>query len=374
MQNNGTILLVCFSTVFGGAEVRVLQTARALLSGGLSYRVAVLSGSPLHEALIAEGLAAEPIGIGRADPRILPGLVQLANRIGASCIDSHNMQSQYWASFAGLLMPSRRRIMTVHSVYRECYPNPPKLQIHEGALRLGRRLGAEFIAVSEAVAEDLKRLCVPESSINLNENGIQPLPYTPAPSDVFKMLGWGPDAFVIAVVGRLEPVKGHSYLFEAVARLAENDRSRVRVLVIGDGRERRSLETKVAELGITAHVHFTGFRKDVPALFARTDLLCMPSLTEGLPYAALEAGRQNVPLLLSKVGGPARIFTEGETAAFVPPADPEALKRAIAMLLAAPAYRARLGEAARELVETRFSVDRMIAKLFALYRAGPEMS
>lgn len=367
MSRQPVVLLVCLTTVFGGAEVRVMQTARALSSHGLSYRVAVLPDSPLHNSLVAEGLQAEPMGNGRADPLILPALVRVARRIGATCIDSHNMQSQYWASFAATVTPSMRRIMTVHSVYRECYPQPPKLQIHEGALRLGRWLGGEFIAVSETVAADLTRIGVPPSRITVSENGVELLRSEPAPSDIFETLKWGPQDFVIAIVGRLEPVKGHGYLFDAVARLANEGGPRVRILVVGDGRDRHALEAKVKGLGIEDQVHFTGFRQDVPTLFARTDLLCMPSLTEGLPYTALEAARQSVPLLLSKVGGPAQIFTEGETAAFVPAADPEALKTAIATLFAAPAHRAKLGAAAHELVAKRFSVDRMIGEVLEIY-------
>ena len=367
MSQQPVVLLVCITTVFGGAEVRVMQTARALSAENWNYAVAVLPQSPLHEALVAEGLAAEPVGSKRADPRIVPGLVRIARRIGATCIDSHNMQSQYWASFASVLMPSLRRIMTVHSVYRECYPQSPKLQIHEGALRLGRRLGGEFIAVSETVATDLTRLGVPPNRITVSENGIEPLRAEPETSRLFETIGWGPEAFVIAIVGRLEPVKGHAYLFEAVARLAKKGEDRICILVIGDGRDRDALEAQVAELNIEEQVHFSGFRQDVPALLARTDLFCMPSLTEGLPYAALEAGRQGVPLVLSKVGGPAMIFTEGETAVFVPPADPEALRATIAMLIAAPAQRAQLGKAAKELVATRFSIDRMIRETLSVY-------
>jgi glycosyltransferase involved in cell wall biosynthesis len=367
MLGQPAVLVVCFTTVFGGAEVRVMQTARALATRGWSYRVAVLPDTRLHAALEEEGLAAAPMGRHRADPRLVPGLVGAARALGATCLDSHNMQSQYWASLAGVLMPSVRRIVTVHSIYRECYPRPPKQQVHEGALRLARGLGSRFVAVSETVADDLIRQGVAPDRITISQNGIEPLAAPPAPSPLFADLGWGPEAFVIAIIGRLEPVKGHAHLIEAIGRLSAEGERRVRLLVVGEGRDRAALEGQAAALGLAGRVHFAGFRQDVTALLARTDLLAMPSLTEGLPYTALEAGRQGVPLLLSRVGGPARIFTGGEDAAFVPPADPEALRAAIAALIAAPEDRSRLGSAARRLVESRFSVDRMATETLAIY-------
>ncbi len=365
-----SVLLVCITTVFGGAEVRVMQTARALEAAGWPYRVAVLPDSPLHERLRSEGLATEPMGKSRADPRILPALIRAARRIRADVIDSHNMQSQYWASLAAGFLPGIRRIVTVHSVYRECYPKPPKTQIHEGALRLGRLVGSKYLAVSETVAADLERIGVRKDRITVSENGIEALAAPPVPSTLFETLGWPEDAFVISIVGRLEPVKGHTFLFQALAGLVRSGAERVRVLVVGDGRDREELEAEVASLDIGDFVHFAGFRSDIPDLLARTDLLCMPSLTEGLPYTALEAGRQAVPLLLSRVGGPERIFTEGETAAFVPPSDAKALETGIAALLDDPEKRRRLGAAAQDLVARRFSVDRMNAETLAHYAAG----
>lgn len=346
-----------------------MQTARALAARGWHYGVAVLPDTRLHAALEGEGLAARPMGRHRADPRLVPRLLRAARELRATCIDSHNMQSQYWASLAAALRPAIGRIVTVHSVYRECYPQPPKRQIHEGALRLARAIGARFVAVSDTVAADLVRLGVPPGRVTVSQNGIEPLPVPPARSPLFAALGWGPEAFVIAIIGRLERVKGHAHLIEAIGRLGREGEGRLRLLVVGEGRDRAALEPQAAALGLAERVHFAGFRQDVPALLAGTDLLCMPSLTEGLPYAALEAGRQGVPLLLSRVGGPARIFTGDKDAIFVPPADPGALGRAIAALLAAPGERARLGEAARTLVATRFSVDRMVEETLASYAA-----
>ena len=363
------VLLVCITTVYGGAEVRVMQTARALEARGWPYRIAVLPDSPLHSKLISEGLAAEPMGRSRADPRLLPALVRAARRIKADVIDSHNMQSQYWASLAAGFIPGIRRILTVHSVYRECYPKSPKLQIHESALRLGRFVGSKFLAVSETVAADLWRIGVRKDRTKISENGIEPLETQPSEAELFATLDWPDDAFVISIVGRLEPVKGHTFLFQAVAELVQAGENQVRVLVVGEGRDRSALEAEVESLEIKDFVHFTGFRSDIPDLLTRTDLLCMPSLTEGLPYTALEAGRQAVPLLLSRVGGPERVFTDDETAVFVPPANAKSLATAIATLKADPAKRQRLGAAARELVATRFSVERMNDETLAYYAA-----
>ena len=110
---------------------------------------------------------------------------------------------------------------------------------------------------------------------------------------------------MVGVVARLEPVKGVADLIEALA-LAAPDVPRLRLLVVGDGRSREALEQQTAELGLGDRVRFTGFRDDVGTLLSGLDVFCLPSHSEGLPFALLEACAHRLPLLVTGVGGHGR--------------------------------------------------------------------
>ena len=360
------VVLVCLSTKFGGADVRVLQTARALASHGWRYAVAVIDGSLLAGRLAQEKLAAHPIPLHRGDPRLVWELRRLIYRTRATVLDAHNMQSQYFGALAGLTCRVPVRLATVHSVYRETHPDFPRRQLHEGAIRLMRATGAGFVAVSASVRDDLMRLGVGAGRIVVSRNAIEPLA---APPPAFGIRDeWPQDAFVIAIVGRLEAVKGHAFLFDAMARLAAKGVRRPHLVVVGVGGEEERLRAAVRERGLSERVRFLGFREDVTSVLAGVDMLCIPSLSEGLPYTVLEAARQGVPILSSRVGGIAEVFEDDRTIFFVAPGDSGALAERVAAALRAPGDLRRVGEAAKAEIAERFSVARMIEEVFAAYR------
>ena len=365
------VLLVCLSARFGGADVRVLQTARALAARDWRFRVAALAGSPLAAALASDGLPAAGLARRRGDPRLALDLAREARGIAAGVVDAHNMQSQYWAVAAAVRAGVRGRVATVHSVYRDSLkPGPGRRQLHEGALLAMRRAGAEFVAVSSNVKADLLRLGVPETRLTLSWNGLEPLAIPPLRSPAFDGLGWPRDAFVAAMIGRLEEVKGHALLLAALARAVDAGDTRLRLLIVGDGRDEAHLRGLVARWRLKDRVRFTGFRSDVPAILAGVDLLCMPSRTEGLSFAILEACRQGVPILVPNAGWAREVFRADETALFAADLEPSTLAAALARAGDDRAGLGRISAAARRLYEERFTVERMMEGTLAAYRAA----
>lgn len=359
-----SVLIVDLAKRFGGAEVRVLGLARAL-HGRCPYAVAVLAGSPLHERMLAAGLRALPLPHGRADPRLIADLVAAMRRERFAVVDAHNVQSQLWAHLAGCLAGVRWRVSTVHSAYGLEHAGAAKGRFYDLVLRLDCRLGVRFIAVSEAVRTYLMQLGVPDSHIALVHNCVAAPAEAGAGPAPRASLGLAPTDFVVAVVARLEPVKGHAYLIEALRRLA-GARPHLRLLVVGDGRLRAALARQVKAAGLCQRVAFTGFRDDVAALLGASDAFCLPSLSEGLPLALLEAVAARLPVLVSRVGGMAAALDDG-TARLVPPADPEALSGGLAWLVDHPAERAAMARRAHERLRPRFEPEAMIARTLVVY-------
>ncbi len=366
MTNNKPII-IDLAKRFGGAEVRVLDTAALLRRREYPYAVAALDGSPLLRRLRADGLNAIAVPYARSDPRTALFLARIIRRDGFSVVDAHNVQSQFWGFWATKFTRARL-VATIHSAYRLEHGGSLKGWLYEAVLRLMNIGGTRFIAVSEAVETYLRQTGIPAERIALIHNSLRlPAESVATTHDLRPSLGWGDDAFVVVVVARLEPVKGVTHLLDAL-KIAAADHPQLRLLIVGDGRERAVLETQTETLGLCDIVHFTGFREDVPHLLAQSDAFCLPSLSEGLPYALLEATAHRLPLLVSRVGGMASLLEDGRTAMLVPPGDVDALADGLRQLADDPARAAALGAAAHALVSEKFNPDEMIRRVMAMYR------
>lgn len=362
------ILVVALAKRFGGSSVRVIELARRL-EGQRRYAVAVLAGSELHRRLADEGLGVRPLTLSRATPRLVPALGAIIRRERVGVVDAHNVQSQLWGTLAGIASNrGPRRVTTVHSTYREEHRGARRGGAYEGVLRLNHRLGSRFVAVSESVARYLASLGIPGDRVSIIENGVAAPAAGLAPVDRADF-GFAPDHTVVAVVARLEPVKGHRFLIAGL-RMAAARRPELRVLVVGDGRARARLEALAAAEGVAGRIHFAGFRSDVARILLGVDAFCLPSLSEGLPFALLEACATGLPVLATTVGAPPTFLTDEHTAHLVPPGDAAALAERLVRLSADRADATRMGRAGREVVLARFSLDRMMERTLAVYARG----
>lgn len=188
---------------------------------------------------------------------------------------------------------------------------------------------------------------------------------------------------LIGAVGRLCEIKNYTMLLEAAALICKMEygqppRTRSRFVVIGDGHLRESLERRARELGVADRVTFTGFRRDAPALYHELDLVVLTSLNEGTPLSLIEAMSCGRAFVATEVGGvvdlmgPRRGSIDGfsvwDHGVTVPSGDVETFADAVKFLIERPELRIEMGERARQFVETRLSVDRLIADVEDLYR------
>jgi glycosyltransferase involved in cell wall biosynthesis len=194
-----------------------------------------------------------------------------------------------------------------------------------------------------------------------------------APRDAARAtLGLDPDAFVVAVLGRLSSWKGQDVLVRALAEPALADMGAVG-LVAGDawpGEERHeaALPELAAGLGVTDRVRLPGFVEEVGAVYGAADVVVVPSTRpDPLPNSALEAAAAGCCVVAAAHGGLPEILRDGETGRLVPPGDAAALAAVLAELAAEPAQREHLGAAAAADVAERFSVARLLAGVQDLY-------
>jgi glycosyltransferase involved in cell wall biosynthesis len=178
-------------------------------------------------------------------------------------------------------------------------------------------------------------------------------------------LGLPADAFVVAGLGRLVPVKGFDVLVAALPALAAAVPS-ARVVLIGDGLERTALEGQAAALGVRGRLLVTGATPDVAVALAAADVLAAPSRNEGMGRALVEAMALGLPVVGAEVGGIPAVVADGETGRLVPPGDAAALAAALAELGRDGGLRATLGTAAAARAEA-FSTGVAHAAMRAVY-------
>jgi L-malate glycosyltransferase len=159
----------------------------------------------------------------------------------------------------------------------------------------------------------------------------------------------------IVCVANLSAYKGHATLLDAMRRLRPGAWS---LLLVGEGPERSNIEQMIADANLRERVIMLGRRSDVPAILETADLLVLPSYSEGMPNAVLEAMAHGLPVVASDVGGIRSLLGSG-AGIIVAPRDENALSDALQRLIDDPSLRARMGEKGSELARAALSVETM---------------
>ena len=192
-----------------------------------------------------------------------------------------------------------------------------------------------------------------------------------------QQLGIAPDAKVVFYVGRFDKRKGIETLVRAVGRSQLRDADVNLQLIIGggsrpgqsDGIERERIESIVDELGMREFTTFPGRLgdNDLPLYYAAADVCVVPSHYEPFGLVAIEAMASGTPVVASDVGGLQFTVVPEATGLLAPPKDEAAFATAIDRILADTDYRNKLGQAARQRVEEKFSWEGVASQLGNLY-------
>ncbi|MBE7542295.1 MAG: glycosyltransferase family 4 protein [Bryobacteraceae bacterium] len=176
-----------------------------------------------------------------------------------------------------------------------------------------------------------------------------------------------PETTLLFSMGRLASQKGFPWLIDAVAILRKTCSRPVELAIAGEGPLSDELREHARTRGILEHVHFLGFRRDIPELLAASDIVVLPSLWEGLSIALLEAMRAGRPIVTTTIESNLEVAGHGEVALLVPPKDAEALAGAVVRLIEDPGLRTRLADEAQRVLVEHYSEDRVVAAYRDLY-------
>jgi glycosyltransferase involved in cell wall biosynthesis len=242
-----------------------------------------------------------------------------------------------------------------------------------GRLRLSaivRRADA-CVAVSRAIRDELLAAGVASRAIWSIPNGVDTERFRPSGAAeraaLRAALGLPAGRPLVVYVGRLAPEKGVDLLVDAWPAVAA--RARARLAVVGDGPEALRLRDRAEALGVADSIAFTGGVADTAPYLRAADAAALPSRTEGLPVALLEAMACGLPIVATAVGGTPEVLADGATGRLVSPERPEALADGLAEALLDAGAARRWGGAARAQVLAQYALDAVADRFVALYRA-----
>ncbi len=240
-----------------------------------------------------------------------------------------------------------------------------------------------LIGVSKATAKAFSGKLDFGGRLQVLYNGVDlvrfPHKSTVAPSSFRAELGLAPDDLLLTAVGMINPRKGLSGLLDAFRLVAEQN-PKAHLAIVGaplfnrDDLHLAALRRQAASLGLNDRVHFTGPRKDIPAVLRAADLLVLNALVEPFGLVLIEAMASGTPVLATRVGGIPEIVTDRETGFLIDPVnssdseDSDALASRLLEILADPATRSRVAATALAEVAPRFSRERYAEGILHFFR------
>jgi glycosyltransferase involved in cell wall biosynthesis len=345
----------------GGAERVVVDLALSFQASGRESVVFLPADGEgwLARQLEGSGVAIEYFRLDRpVSPACARSLAAAFRRHRVAIAHSHEFSMAVYGAWASWFAGGHH-VITMHG--SRYYAQ--RLQ-RRAALRAAIGLSGATVAVSTQLADQMSQdLLVGRSQIAMIANGVRHVPAVGTP--IREELRLGPGDQLLVSVGNLYPVKGHVHLIDALALLAERHPN-VHLAICGRGELEGALLARAREQRL-ANVHLLGLRADVAAVLAAADVFVLPSLSEGLPLALLEAMFAGCPIVASEVGEVAATLGHGEAGALVAPGSSAALAAALDDLLTHPVRARVLGERARERAAAEYDVSHMVRCYRSIY-------
>jgi len=218
----------------------------------------------------------------------------------------------------------------------------------------------------------IEKYLLPQRMVRFIPNGIDTTRFVPGPNSALRAsLGLSADDFIIGTVGRLRPEKDLPALVRRVSQAAI---PRARLVFVGDGPERASIEAAATQIGISHRCVFTGEVADPAPLYGVFDLFAMTSITEQMPVGLLEAMSCGLPVLCTAAGDTASILDGSPEVQVLAHDDEDSFVGLLRTLSGHPARRELCGGWNRCRVTAEYSQDSMVGRWDRLYREAANMS
>lgn len=326
--------------------------AVSLASQAVGPSAALFRDADVSTAVLSKG--------PRVDPSLPFRLARYLREQHVSVVHTHNPHALIYGAPAARLAGA----VAIHSKHGMNPDLPRRIWLRRNAARFVDA----YVAVSPALeAAALKSGDCERSQLHVIPNGVDVARFAPnrsARREVRAELGIPDGAWVVCTVGRLAEEKDQATLLQAMEPLLDERR---RLVIVGEGPSRPSLERQIAGMRGRRYVTMTGARPDVERLLAAADAFALTSRTEGLPLVLLEAMATGLPVITSAVGGIPDVVEHRANGLLFEAGSVAPLTRQLEWLSMDGPLSHALGRAARHHVVKRYSVERMATEYDALY-------
>ncbi len=354
------VLHIDANKTWGGGQEQSLGLARALAERGHRIYFVCQQESALAERLRASGLEWTQLPLRGLRGAVAAGrLRKMFGELKPDIVHVHDAASQVPACWAvarawGMARAPGPRVVITRR-------NTSPVRYRRGIWKYGH-LYDRVICVSEAVKRELARARISAEKLVVIPDFVDCDHFDPRAVPA----GRGDGRPTVVTVGRLTAEKGHEVLLRAMAAVSRA-LPRARLVVCGRGPLEGALRQQAASLGLAEAVSFAGFAPDVRVHLAAADVFAMPSLSEGLGVAALEAMAMGLPVVASDAGGLPESVVDGETGLVAPAGRPEPLAEALLSLLRDPERARAMGRAGQKRARERYHRPRVVDRIVSLY-------
>lgn len=368
-----------FHPAVGGAEKQALELSAALKARGLQVRVATrrLPGLAAEEEV--RGILVKRLWcLGSGLVNSLTFLFSLWRHLRTQAafyeaIHVHLAGSPAVAAvLAGKL--SRKTVIVKLGGGRGIGELSASRRTLSGRLKLLllRLAKPVFVAVAEDLAREAREH-LGAVTVHVIPNGVDAARYHPQPARKASLraeLGWPAQGLGFVYAGRLSPEKRLPSFTEAWAELVKKTGAKAFFACVGDGVEGKLIREEAERARLSDRVFVHSAMEYIERAYAAADVFVLPSVSEGLSNALLEAMASGLAVLGSRVGGTVEAVEEGRTGFLFDPDNPDELRRQLEKFLVHPELAASFGRAAREVALAKFSLEKVAERYEALYRYG----
>jgi glycosyltransferase involved in cell wall biosynthesis len=304
------------------------------------------------------------------DAKALAKLYWLIRKERPQIVHTHTAKAGFLGRIAARLASVPIVVHTFHGHVLHGYYSPAKNWLLRRVERSLACISDLLVTVSEQVKTDLVGYGVATAEkISVVPLGFDLDPFVNShtqKNEFRREVGFSDQHKLVGIVGRLFPIKNHALFLKSAARIAAQEPA-ARFVIVGDGVLRLDLERQAHDLGIADRVLFTGWRHDLPRIYADLDVLIVSSDNEGTPVSAIEAMASSCPVIATRVGGLPDLITDRKTGLLVHQRDTEELAAAVVHLLDSPELAESICRNAAVRVRHSFTVQRLVADIDHLY-------
>jgi glycosyltransferase involved in cell wall biosynthesis len=347
---------------WGGQEIRILDEARGMSARGHEVAIVAPREARIYEAAVKRGLKVAALPIARKD---LGGVIAVRRWLQAHPVDvinSHSSTDSWLAALACATLPRAPALVRTRHISASIPNNLPTRWLYRSATR-------HIVTTGEKLRMQLVRdNRIPPERITSVPTGIDAARFVPGARDAARRLtGLPPERRLVGIVATLRSWKGHRYLVEAVQRLPGD----VGLVIVGDGPQRRKIESKIRELGMIERTWLVGNQDNVLPWLQSLDVFALPSYAnEGVPQALVQAMLCGLPCVTTAAGSIGEIARDGATAIVVRTEDAADLKRGLELALGDARLCERVGAAARRYCAANLGVETMLDRMERVFRGA----